>query len=180
MKRGFTLLEMLVVLVVISVAMAVVFAGVSALSGRAALRDTARRSVALLQYARSLAVASKTPQTVVFDARRRTVSLAGKRLENEAEIARAVMLDADMRLWDLDGPMLKVVRPQDRDTLSIIFGHLGTSSGGSCVIRSGPFGLRIACDILTGDVTVAEVEYESMDWPPADADLFCGGAIERR
>ncbi len=75
-RRGFTLLELIVVVFIISLLAGIVFPSFSALSGRQ-LSSDARRMASLLQYLNDSSMASKETFSVEFDLQKSSISWKG-------------------------------------------------------------------------------------------------------
>ncbi len=166
--NGFTLLELLVVLTIISISVAIVgprFLG--PMSGMQ-LRTSAKKMAASLRYARSLATAEKTPYVAQFDIDKGQLSL--KATPDETDEA----LEADPES-DGDGPVtikprvfslpegvrlekaLSIDSEVDSGIFEIIFSPNGNTSGGA-VILTNERGrhYKISVDLVMGTVTLEE------------------------
>jgi general secretion pathway protein H len=127
-ERGFTLLEIIVVLVVLGLMLGLVMAHGPARSDRLELDASARQVRGALRLARSRAIAEEHAVTVMFEAR-------DYRLGGDAPIA-----------WPAN-----VSAAGDR---AISFTPDGGSSGGRIVLRDGDRQIAIGVDWLTGRVLV--------------------------
>lgn len=159
-NRGFTLLELLIVVVIIAVAGGVAMVSFGGLFTRGPVRDAARKSTFLIRYARDLALARKTSQSITIDAETGTIFLDGPRNANEADFEREFALELGMKFCELNSPALRVVPKGDRTQMTLQFSYFGTCTGGSWVIRKDDFGIKMVCDEITGDVHVSEVIYD--------------------
>jgi len=127
-ERGFTLLEMIVVLVVLGLMLGLVMAHGPAHRDRLELDASARQVRGALRLARSRAIAEEHAITVMFEAR-------GYRLGGDTPIE-----------WSPN-----VSAAGDR---AISFTADGGSSGGRIVLRGGDRQIAIGVDWLTGRVLV--------------------------
>ncbi len=125
-KSGFTLLEMIVVLVVLGLALGLVMTHGPARSQRLELDATARRVIGALRLARSRAIADERTVVVAF-------GTGGYRLDGGVPVP-----------WSAD-----VSPAGDR---AIMFTPDGGSSGGLVVLRGGDRRIAIGVDWLTGRV----------------------------
>ncbi|WP_161626569.1 GspH/FimT family pseudopilin [Desulfatiglans anilini] len=169
---GFTLMELLVVLVLISVVAAVV--GVRAgggLSG-AALRDAAKKTAATLRYARSQASWEGVPYVVLFSFEDNALALlaarpeTGDREEPEAdrrEVRRDELGRVILKTYTLpEGVRLeKAVWDEDERAsglFEIVFSPSGGCTGGELVfINEREARYRVAVDFITGGVQLTQV-----------------------
>jgi general secretion pathway protein H len=135
--RGFTLLELVVVLLVIAVAVAVVAPTI----GRSVESVRARAEVAgvsaTLRHAREQAITTRQSHTVVVNPTNRMVTVTAD--DDEVRWTRAI------------SPRLRIDAP-DPDALTIRFEPQGTSSGGAFRLTSGPVSYRVTVDAVTGRV----------------------------
>ena len=131
---GFTLLEMIVVLVVIGLVAGIV-AGRGGQRSRALdTRATVAQIVRTLRQARGTAIASAVPVVVAFDGEHRTVSVAG-----------AFVLTAASGFAPQPAAKPAAIR----------FDPNGSSNGGRVVLADGRREVKIGVDWLTGRVSVA-------------------------
>ncbi|MCV4282413.1 prepilin-type N-terminal cleavage/methylation domain-containing protein [Pseudomonas capsici] len=135
-NRGFTLMEMLVVLVLMSIAVGLVGfglqQGLSAASERRAVGDM----VEALRATRVRAIVTGQPARTVFDLRKMTFKAPGKRLQHWPEHLHVKMQTAA----DLGS--------------SVEFYPDGGSSGGNLTLVNGDLRWRIDIGWLTGSVQV--------------------------
>ena len=139
-SKGFTLIELVVVLVLISVAAAISLPSVGRGIETLRIRSEAGGIVAFLRHARQQAITSFRSQTISFDPASHTLSLTEEGSEI-AQIARSISKD----LWIFADPPAQT---------SITFSPQGFSSGGSFLLE-GPGGrrYRIMVNPMTGRVT---------------------------
>ncbi|WP_213877889.1 GspH/FimT family pseudopilin [Pseudomonas sp. dw_358] len=137
--RGYTLLEMLVVIVLIGVAMVLLGVGLGRGLHAAAERKALTQMVDTLRAARVMAVVSGQPTRAVFDLQQRTVQALGK---------QPVHWPAD---WQ--------VRLQTSEQLGAAYAFYpdGGSSGGNVLISREARQWRIDVSWLTGTVVAREL-----------------------
>ena len=141
---GYTLLELLVVLVVIALVSGLAATMFPGRTSAVELAAAARRITALAADARQQAQASGVPVTLTFDAERHAlVSSAGdgrEPLPDNAEIAISSMLPIET-------------------PASIAFYPDGSSSGGAIALRSGERTTRISMGWLSGQATIETTDH---------------------
>ena len=76
LKRGFTLVEMMVVLVIVALMMALVGTSISRNISGAEMRTAASKVAASLRYTRTQAILTKTEQVFLVDTEKRTYQAA--------------------------------------------------------------------------------------------------------
>jgi len=161
-SRGFSLLELLVVILLISLISAVVMPRMAASLPAVQLKSTARTVAASLRYARSKAVFESTPYVAVFDHTQRL--LAVQPMEEPIEFSELDKLREILntsRVYELpDGIEFGVFdnsgADEDRDLFSILFFPRGDSTGGKIVLQN----LRGRQYALTVDPITGAVEIE--------------------
>jgi len=138
---GFTLLELLVVLVILglTVALAVpMFSrAIPGVEAKAAARDVA----AMLRTAHSLAIAGNREITVAVDLDRRTVDLAGTR-------SQTIAAGVGIGLYTAAEELI------DRGAGRIRFYPDGTSTGGGVRLSAGERNYDVLVDWISGSVTI--------------------------
>lgn len=167
--RGFTLIEVLVVIVIISIAAAVVVPHMLS-TGTMSLQAASRIVIADLLYAQNQAIAEpqKAPFRLIFD-----VDNATYRLQDAA----GNVVPAEWRLGGSGGrdyivdfttdsrfQGVRIVAANFSDLNYVDFDYLGTpNSGGYVDLESAAGKFRVSVTGITGRVTIAEVP----DPPPA-------------
>ena len=143
-SRGFTLLELLLVLVIAATGYALVvrFTG-SGVSG-AQLKSAARAVAAGLRDARGVAIATQESAALSVDVEKRTIEVTG------AARPRSLPDRLDIKL---DTAQAEVV---DEKRGAIRFYPDGSSTGGRVTLASGERRFLVDVDWLTGRVTVKE------------------------
>lgn len=143
-QRGFTLLEILVVLAILGIALTLITGYRAPWSGRLELRGTASDIAAALRMARGEAIAQNRPIDVAVD-------VDGRRLQIDTAAPR--QLSPQLKL------ALLTAASEDRSagTGAIRFNPDGSSSGGRIAISDGHQTIAIGIDWLTGRVAVADI-----------------------
>jgi general secretion pathway protein H len=142
--RGFTLLEMLLVLVIAAAGYALVVRFTSGGVSGAELKSAARAVAAGLRDARGTAIATQETAALTLDleARRFEVSGGGR--------ARALPPRLELKLYTAQAEI------KDERRGSIRFYPDGSSTGGRVTLGSGERKLLVDVDWLTGRVTIKE------------------------
>jgi general secretion pathway protein H len=142
--RGFTLLEMLLVLVIAAAGYALVVRFTSGGVSGAELKSAARAVAAGLRDARGTAIATQETAALTLDleARRFEVSGGGR--------ARALPPRLELKLYTAQAEI------KDERRGSIRFYPDGSSTGGRVTLGSGERRLLVDVDWLTGRVTIKE------------------------
>jgi general secretion pathway protein H len=144
MQRGFTLLEVLVVLVIgaimYTLILGVPFRGASV----ADLKSAARNLASGLRQAQSMAMVSRRDAVLTVDMEARAYVLAG---ESEP---KALPKDIELKLFTAQSEILSDTRG------AIRFYPDGSSTGGRITVKSGERQYLVDVDWLTGRVSIAE------------------------
>lgn len=145
-RQGFTLLELLVVILVIGLVLAAVPGYLLRDSPRVELENAVRSVAAGLRESRSEAVLTNRPQTFALDVETRRFRIgAGRPLRQ---------LDQDIRLR-FTTARSGVLTPS---TGTIRFFPDGSASGGAIRLADGPLEAAVSVDWLTGDVSIDAIE----------------------
>lgn len=146
MNRGFTLLELLVVLVIMTLMVALVPPLLSSVGLSTEVRGAARDLASGLRAARSEAVLRQRPVALTLDLEQRTavVDGRGKRIELPDDE------DVTIRLYTAQSELV------DEQRGSIRFFPDGSSTGGYIALTQGPVEYRINVDWLIGHVTIED------------------------
>jgi len=155
-RCGFTLVEILVVLVILAIAGAMVMPMFFGLGGMEAM-SAARIIASDLQYAQNVAVTSQTSVTVEFN-----LGADSYGLSNASGLLKHPMTNADY-LVDLRSQHgfdhLDIVSASFDGGYQVTFDELGSpDNGGVITVQGGPEVYRIDVAPVTGTVTVTAVE----------------------
>ena len=142
-QRGFTLLEILAVLVLIGVALAATAFSLDGGLQRAKLDASARDIAASLRHTRTLALTSHRPQWFTLDLKARTYASPGRDAQS---IPLGTTLRATSAAEDADKPGIARIR----------FFPDGSSTGGHIELARQHRQARIDVDWLTGAVATSE------------------------
>lgn len=145
MQRGYTLMEMMVVLVIMASLFAIVTPLFSSVSSASEVRAAARQMTAALRQARSTAVATRTPTAFVLDLERRTFQVEGHRV---------VRLPGGLELTLLTGQS----ELRGSGSGAIRFFADGSSTGGQITLSAESHVQQLDVAWLTGRVTATTVQ----------------------
>ena len=143
-QRGFTLLELMVVLVIAVLLVAVAPPLLSGLSGAAELRGATRQLAAGLRFARNDAVTRQREATLTLDLAQHRFAVSGD--PREISLPETLVLQlytAQAELWD-------------QTTGNIRFFPDGSSTGGAITVSGPKRGYRVNVDWLTGGIAIVE------------------------
>lgn len=148
--RGFTLLELLIVLSIIAIAAALIIPGINSL-GSSTLQAEVQRGVATLNYARRSAIVKSSPQVATF------LTLNPDSSEQQQYLP-ALTASADTALWQSDSINLLFQvdqnQPQQVTELArFTFFPQGGSTGGILTLHLDNLHASILVDPITGRVT---------------------------
>jgi len=169
--KGFTLLELIIVLIIIGIASALVVPRLVGGMGSLDVRTAAGKVAASLRYARSQAVSQKINYTAIFDLAHKRLTIipfsksAGGGDEDGAEVGEK-SAGIQGKTYDLPGRVFFERVPEGNEYMSdeeidaeifrIGFYPSGGSDGGEIALvneRSRRYTVRV--DIITGTVKVA-------------------------
>jgi prepilin-type N-terminal cleavage/methylation domain-containing protein len=164
-ENGFTLMELLVVLVIVGLVAAFVVPQVTAPMGGLQLKTASKTIVSAMRYARSQAVSQQQGRVVIFDFEmRKMMVFKGSDLPPEYRPDDLPLEKAEM-IHELPGKVRieKAVSPAEIITgglFQVAFFPNGSSTGGEIFITSGENqGFCIKIDFITG-LTSLEVADE--------------------
>jgi general secretion pathway protein H len=150
--RGFTLLELLVVLALVLVASALVLPNL-ATTDNATFNAQLRRAVATLTHARRLAIVEATPQVASFHV------LDSDSADHEARL-QAMAANGSSANWIAGELALRFQYEVDQtpaavESIDITFFPQGGSTGGVLTLTLGERSARIRVDPITGRIATA-------------------------
>jgi general secretion pathway protein H len=144
--RGFTLLEIIAVLLVIAAVVAIAppfwSSGVSATQHRSAAREVAQ----MLRYARTEAVAKRTPVAVDFDLEQRTLQVPASALKRVAKIPEGIEINLTTT----------AAETKNEKQASVRFYPDGGATGGRVTLKVRERSYLVDIDWLTGRVSIDE------------------------
>ncbi|MCP5450154.1 MAG: GspH/FimT family pseudopilin [Candidatus Competibacteraceae bacterium] len=143
-QHGFTLLEILIVLVIGVLLVALVPPLLSGMSGATELRGAARQLAAGLRNARNEAVTRQQEAVLTLDLERRRFGVTGD--PREIALPESVAL----KLYTAQSELL------DSATGGIRFFPDGSSTGGAITVSGPKLAYRVNVDWLTGTVAIVE------------------------
>lgn len=143
-ERGFTLLELLVVLVIAAASYALVVRFTSGGVSGAELKSAARAVAAGLRDARGTAIATQESAALTLDLEHRSMEVSGGKRPH------ALPQRLDLKLYTAQSEIV------DEKRGAIRFFPDGSSTGGRVTLASGDRTLRVDVDWLTGRVIIKE------------------------
>jgi general secretion pathway protein H len=141
--RGFTLLELLLVLVIVATGYALVARLAAGGVSGAELKSAARAVAAGLRDARGTAIATQESAALMLDLENRSFEAPGRR-------ARALPRRLELKLYTAQSEIVNERRG------AIRFYPDGSSTGGRVTVASGERKFLVDVDWLTGRVTIKE------------------------
>ncbi len=141
---GFTLLELVIALAILSLILAVVIPFVSLGTGRAEIKASARAIASELRLARSEAISQARAQTLIFDLQRKRFG------QDRDNLANRLPDDVEMTLLTAESERL------DQHQAGIRFFPNGSSTGGKVTIATDKLRFEVSVDWLTGKVVIQE------------------------
>lgn len=155
-SRGFTLIEIMLVVVIILIATGIAVPRLSGSSGSARMKDAVRSTVRVARYARSMAILKQTDCTLSFATNRISLTTAGS--TNDVKTNTVVSLLAQRRLAD----KIRIAEFENlaNDTLekfTAVFYSSGMNDGFDLTLEDDDNRrVEIKCNPITGKVTVDE------------------------
>lgn len=155
--NGFTLLELIMVMVILSTVLAMAAPSLSGFFGSRQTHDTAAQILALTQFARSQAISEGIVYRLNFDTQQRTYWLtaqqAGAFEELKTGLGQVFTLPKDM-VMELDD-----VDQEDMD-MFLQFTPQGTVTAGTVrLIDRRGVALEVTCPTITESYSIVELQY---------------------
>ncbi len=141
LKRGFTLVEMLVVLVIVALMMALVGTSISRNISGAQMRTAASKVAASLRYTRTKAILTKTEQVFLVDTEKFTYQAADREVE---ELPEGMKVELNTARSELTSETVGGIR----------FYPDGGSTGGNVRLEANGRIYRVNVAWLTGEASV--------------------------
>ena len=162
--RGFTLLELMVVLAVMLIAVGVIIPNITTTTSNA-FNAEVRQAVAILKYARRVAIVNSMPQTAHFYALNpRDADYAERKQDLQAKRQTSDWVSEKLSLQfqsDLNQ------RSEDEEEVEIEFFPQGGSTGGVLTFTRDELRAMLRVDPITGRISVAyngeELDEEELD-----------------
>jgi len=156
-NKGFTLLELILVMVILSTVLAMAAPSLSGFFGSRQTHDTAAQILALTQLARSQAISEGIVYRLNFDTNERTYWLtaqqAGTFEELQIELGQVFTLPKDMVME------LEDVEEEDMETF-LQFTPQGTVTAGTVrLIDRRGLALEVVCPTVTESFSIVELKY---------------------
>jgi general secretion pathway protein H len=161
-QRGFTMIELVVVLLIITLSAALVTPSLSRFSKSVELKGAAKKISVILRYYRSEAVHKGAVYQVLFDSEAREVKVQAVESEEATEeekkgeriVTKSYILPEGIQIKEVEAPS-----PQfPSDFPAIEFYPNGGSNGGTILLDTqNRKGFRIKVNFLTGTVKIEEV-----------------------
>ena len=165
MKKGFSLIELLVVLVLISVFSAFVGVNVAGSLSNMGLKTASKKVAASLRYARSRAITESVPYAVLLDLNQNRMTikpdLTPSGSDKEANDSSSNLMESGTKRYDLpkDVTFKNALAfdgaESDSRFFAVVFMPNGCSSGGTIFLENDrERGSTITIDFVTGTVRV--------------------------
>lgn len=148
-QRGFTLLELMIVLVIAAIMMTVVPPMISSALPGAELKSAARKVAAGLRYARNKSLSSDEETILMLDLESKQFNVSGKKKNYQLH------KDLDLTLLTAESEMVAEYRG------AIRFFPDGGSTGGRISLSTGKRKFAVDVDWLTGKVRIMETDPDS-------------------
>jgi len=162
-RNGFSLLELIVVLILISLSAALVTPSLSRFSRTIELKAAAKKISGILRYCRSEAINKGMVYQVIFNPELREVEVQSIDLDEEkkeGDKKEEVSKKTYSLPKGIEMKEINLVSPQyPSDLPTVEFYPNGGSNGGSFLLRSQELkGYKIKVDFLTGVVKIERME----------------------
>ncbi|OGW15010.1 MAG: type II secretion system protein GspH [Nitrospinae bacterium RIFCSPLOWO2_12_FULL_45_22] len=159
-QKGFTLVELLVVLLLLGLMLALAGPRITSGLGSASLKSTARKIATTLRYARGQAVAKKTPHEVFFDNEAGVYGI--EEVASRQDLTSPSDSAGSPNPAEKTGNLQTFKLPEEiklKENNSITFYPNGSSSGGDVILSNQKGkGYLIEVDIITGLVRISRDE----------------------
>ncbi|MEC4748782.1 GspH/FimT family protein [Methylomicrobium sp. Wu6] len=149
-SQGFTLLELLIVLVIIVLGFSVVALNLSSGKGTLEHKAIVRDVVSALRYARGQALMTHQEMTVSFDLAKNTYKVSGR--DEEYSIPETIAVTVVTAQSELTGEGQGNIR----------FFADGSSTGGRVVLDRGEISMQIDINWLTGQLEVEDATRDNL------------------
>jgi general secretion pathway protein H len=144
-QRGFTLVELLVVLVIAALALSLVGTSISRSIGGAEMRTAARKVAASLRYTRTQAILSKSEQVFLVDTDKRTFKAADRETE---ELPEGMNVELNTARSELTSETAGGIR----------FYPDGGSTGGNVRLEANGRVYQVSVTWLTGEASLERLD----------------------
>ena len=161
-NRGFSFIEVIVVLVLLSLSYALVAPALSRFSMSVELKSSAKKVAAILRYYRSEAINRGKVYQVIFDSNLMQVKVQGVDLETQEETEKTEVKDTQKAYLLPAGVQMKDLNIESTqypsDLPAIEFYPNGGSNGGDILLNTQTQkGYKIRVNFLTGTVAIEKV-----------------------
>lgn len=144
-QRGFTLVELLVVLVIAALALSLVGTSISRNISGAEMRTAARKVAASLRYTRTQAILSKSEQVFLVDTEKRTFKAADRETE---ELPEGMNVELNTARSELTSESAGGIR----------FYPDGGSTGGNVRLEANGRVYQVSVTWLTGEASLERLD----------------------
>ena len=161
-NRGFSLLELIVVLVLLSLSIALVAPSLSRFSKSVELKAAAKKIAAILRYSRSEAITKGKVYQVLFDSNLLLVKVQSMESEDQQEEEKKEAKNPPKAFTLPPGIQMKEIKTESTqypsDLPAIEFYPNGGSNGGDILLDTqSQKGYKIRVNFLTGSVVIEKV-----------------------